>query len=261
MAADTGFRSALLKFNTMAGAQEARKMLHGRSNISNDAVLMVEIVGGKKYTIDTSVPAAPSAGTATSSAASSTASSRAATRFNGAFQSLDSIPNGSYGTSELTSPESNGHVSSIFSPQSPIGNHLSDRGRVSGKSLINNDTADDDEEKAKLIRAETERVDMANGEMAASLDYLRLPNALQVLKGGFDQEVLPDEEFATWCVDVSDHENPANIFEFLSSEKQSIIGILDKSTKQLDMEESVCEKMRSKYDNEWTQQPDSRLHH
>jgi len=146
---DSGFRCALLKFNTMAGAQEARTMLNGRSNISNDAELMVEIVGsspsslGKKYTIDTSVPAAPSTGTATSSAASSTASSRAATRFNGAFHTLDSIPNGVYGAAELTSPETNGHFSKIFSPQSPIGNHLS--GRVSGKSLINNDTAADDE--------------------------------------------------------------------------------------------------------------------
>ncbi|KAK0636890.1 BRO1-like domain-containing protein [Bombardia bombarda] len=116
-----------------------------------------------------------------------------------------------------------------------------------------------DEEKAKLVRAETERVDMANGEMAASLDYLRLPGALQVLKGGVDQEILPDDEFRTWCIDVADHEAPATIFGTLSSEKQSIIAVLDKSTKQLDMEESVCEKMRSKYDTEWTQQPSSRL--
>lgn len=116
-----------------------------------------------------------------------------------------------------------------------------------------------DEEKAKLIRAETERVDMANGEMAASLDYLRLPNALQVLKGGFDQDIVPDDDFRTWCVDVADHENPAKIFEHLNAEKQAIVAMLDKSTKQLDMEESVCEKMRSKYDTEWTQQPSSRL--
>jgi hypothetical protein len=116
-----------------------------------------------------------------------------------------------------------------------------------------------DEEKAKLVRAETERVDMANGEMAASLDYLRLPGALQVLKGGFDQEIVPDEDFGTWCVDVADHETPGTIFEFLKSQKDSIIAILDQSTKQLDMEESVCEKMRSKYEGEWTQQPSSRL--
>ncbi|KAK3390856.1 BRO1-like domain-containing protein [Podospora didyma] len=116
-----------------------------------------------------------------------------------------------------------------------------------------------DEEKAKLVRAETERVDIANSEMAASLDYLRLPGALQILKGGFSQEILPDDEFRTWCVDVTDHENPAKIFEALYSEKQAIIAVLDKSTKQLDMEESVCEKMRSKYDADWTQQPSSRL--
>jgi hypothetical protein len=116
-----------------------------------------------------------------------------------------------------------------------------------------------DEEKAKLVRAETERVDTANSEMAASLDYLRLPGALQVLKGGFNQEIQPDEDFRTWCVDVSDHEDPATIFDFLHSQKQSIVAILERSSKQLDMEESVCEKMRSKYESEWTQQPSSRL--
>jgi hypothetical protein len=116
-----------------------------------------------------------------------------------------------------------------------------------------------DEEKAKLVRAETERVDAANSEMAASLDYLRLPGALQILKGGFDQEILPDEDFRTWCVDVADHEDPSKIFDFLHEQKQSIVATLERSSKQLDMEESVCEKMRSKYGSEWTQQPSSRL--
>ncbi|KAL2753458.1 hypothetical protein ACRALDRAFT_1051974 [Sodiomyces alcalophilus JCM 7366] len=116
-----------------------------------------------------------------------------------------------------------------------------------------------DEEKAKLIRAETEKVDLANGELAASFDYLKLPGALQILKGGFDQEILPDEEFKTWCDDVANHENPTAILETLRSEKETIVSILDKSTKNLDMEESVCEKMRSKYESEWSQQPSSRL--
>lgn len=116
-----------------------------------------------------------------------------------------------------------------------------------------------DEEKAKLIRAESERVDLASSEMAASLDYLRLPGALQVLKGGFDRDILPDEDFRTWCDDVAGHENPISIFDTLRIDKDSIINILEKSSKQLDMEESVCEKMRSKYESEWTQQPSSRL--
>jgi hypothetical protein len=116
-----------------------------------------------------------------------------------------------------------------------------------------------DEEKAKLVRAETERVETADSEMAASLDYLRLPGALQVLKGGFDQEVTADDEFRGWCEDVGGHESPLSTFDLLRSRKESIIAILDKSNKQLDMEESVCEKMRSKYEGEWTQQPSSRL--
>jgi hypothetical protein len=116
-----------------------------------------------------------------------------------------------------------------------------------------------DEEKAKLVRAETERVDTANSEMAASLDYLHLPGALQTLKGGFDQEVIPDEDFRTWCVDVADHENPSIIFDSLRAEKDTIVGLLDRCVRQLDMEESVCEKMRSKHESEWTQQPSSRL--
>lgn len=118
-----------------------------------------------------------------------------------------------------------------------------------------------DEEKAKLVRAETERVELANSEMATSLDYLRLPGALQVLKGGFQQgsDAPPDEDFRTWCEDVASHTNPKTIFEQLRSEKEAIVAVLDRSTKQLDMEESVCEKMRSKYEGEWTQQPSAKL--
>lgn len=116
-----------------------------------------------------------------------------------------------------------------------------------------------DEEKAKLIRAETERVELANSEMAASLDYLRLPGALQVLKGGFDQDILPDEDFRTWCDDVAGHENPRGIFDALRADRDTIIALLDKGSQQLDMEEGVCEKMRSKYEGEWTQQPSARL--
>lgn len=116
-----------------------------------------------------------------------------------------------------------------------------------------------DEEKAKLIRSEAEKVEQANGEMAASLDYLKLPQSLNVLKGGSDQETGVDKEFEQWCQEVSGHQ-PFNVaFERLQKEKQVVLESLAKSTKQLDMEESVCEKMRAKYGADWTQQPSSRL--
>ncbi|KAI4259880.1 MAG: hypothetical protein LQ352_000530 [Teloschistes flavicans] len=116
-----------------------------------------------------------------------------------------------------------------------------------------------DEEKAKLVRAEAESIETANGEMAASLDYLKLPESLNVLKGSMDQEPTVDEGFRAWCEELAGHERFGKAYERLLSEKNNIANILDKCTKQLEMEESVCEKMRSKYGADWTQQPSSRL--
>ncbi|CAD6591527.1 MAG: bck1-like resistance to osmotic shock [Alectoria sarmentosa] len=116
-----------------------------------------------------------------------------------------------------------------------------------------------DEEKAKLVRAEAENVETANGEMAASLDYLKLPGSLHVLKGGMDQETSVDEEFRTWCEELAGHEPFGNAFDQLQRERSSVLSTLERCTKQLDMEESICEKMRSKYGGDWTQQPSSKL--
>ena len=116
-----------------------------------------------------------------------------------------------------------------------------------------------DEEKAKLVRAESERCEVANDEMAASLDYLKLPGSLNILKGGMDQENVVDDEFRQWCEDVAGHEAFGKAFDQLNKDKSDVTGLLGQSMKQLDMEESVCEKMRSKYGADWTQQPSSRL--
>jgi programmed cell death 6-interacting protein len=116
-----------------------------------------------------------------------------------------------------------------------------------------------DEEKAKLIRAESERVEVANDEMAASLDYLKLPDSLNVLRGGMDQDMMVDNDFRKWCEELAGHQSFGPAFEQLDRDKSEILSSLDASMKQLDMEESVCEKMRSKYGSEWTQQPSSRL--
>jgi hypothetical protein len=116
-----------------------------------------------------------------------------------------------------------------------------------------------DEEKAKLIRAESERVEVANDEMAASLDYLKLPDSLNVLRGGMDQDNMVDNDFRKWCEDLAGHQPFTATFNQLNNDKMGIATMLETSMKQLDMEESVCEKMRSKYGAEWTQQPSSRL--
>lgn len=116
-----------------------------------------------------------------------------------------------------------------------------------------------DEEKAKLIRAESERVEVANDEMAATLDYLKLPDSLNVLKGGMDQDTMVDSEFRKWCEELAGHAPFQAAFDQLDTDKAEINKLLDASSRQLDMEESVCEKMRSKYGADWTQQPSSGL--
>ena len=116
-----------------------------------------------------------------------------------------------------------------------------------------------DEEKAKLMRAEAENVETANGEMAASLDYLKLPGSLIVLKGGMDQKITVDDDFRTWCEDLADYEPFGKAFDVLQSDKTSALNILTSCSRHLDQEESTCEKMRSKYGVDWTQQPSSRL--
>lgn len=116
-----------------------------------------------------------------------------------------------------------------------------------------------DEEKAKLVRGESERVEVANDEMAASLDYLKLPASLDILKGAKDNDMGVDPDFGKWCEELAGHEPFAQAFEQLSKDKAAVNALLDQSVKSLDMEESLCEKMRSKYGDDWTQQPSSRL--
>ncbi|KAI0602763.1 hypothetical protein F4775DRAFT_581587 [Biscogniauxia sp. FL1348] len=146
---DQGFRSAIAKFKTPAGAQQAKEMLHGKSIISNDVEMTVEILSGspsapRRYPNE---PAVSSTSSGPSSTTSSGPASRQSSRFNGTFQSLEKISppmNGIYG-GELPNPESSAHYQTLFSPQSPIGNHLTDRTRISGKTLISHDAAEDDE--------------------------------------------------------------------------------------------------------------------
>ena len=116
-----------------------------------------------------------------------------------------------------------------------------------------------DEEKAKLVRAESERVEIANDEMAAGLDYLKLPSSLDVLKGVKEHEVQVDPEFRRWCEELAGHAPFRDAFDELSENKVKISSMLEAGLKNLDTEESVCEKMRSKYGDDWSQQPSSRL--
>lgn len=151
---DAGLRSAVVKFKTPAAAQQAKDSLHGKS-MSNDVEMIVEILSGspgfsRRFPVDLPTTTGPSL---SSSISSNGQSSRQSSRFNGGFQPLEKMSppmNGIYTTSELPNPDSSTHYQSLFSPQSPIGNHLTERARMSGKSLISHDAAEDDETRELL---------------------------------------------------------------------------------------------------------------
>lgn len=115
-----------------------------------------------------------------------------------------------------------------------------------------------EEEMAELRRVETGKAESANRDIAAKLGSLELPDTLEVLKGGMNQMSV-DEDFRRWCSELAGHNPFRKAFDELQDRKAEVLSQLDQCSKQLDLEESVCEKMRSKYGADWSQQPSSRL--
>ncbi|KAJ4417578.1 cell cycle RNA binding protein whi3 [Gnomoniopsis sp. IMI 355080] len=127
-------RSAIVKTKTLESAYEVKQLFNNKNGLT------VEIAGQGQIS-----------GQSSSGASSTTSPATAPTqapRFEN-FSPLDrtSPPNGN----STRNGNGQGFNQSIFSPQSPIGNHLSSQLRVSSKSLINDATDDDDTE--DILRA------------------------------------------------------------------------------------------------------------
>lgn len=143
IAEDGKFLSAVARFNTVAAAEEARAMLDGKPNTSNEAIMIVEMFPGplpnRRNTIDH---------TATRGLSGPTA--RQSSRFNGTFQTMTNGASHQPSANEaLPAPDTNSRIHSLFSPQSPIGSGLGELPRVSGKSVIDQDL---DEETGELLK-------------------------------------------------------------------------------------------------------------
>ncbi|KAL6711513.1 cell cycle RNA binding protein whi3 [Coniothyrium glycines] len=137
---DKGFASAVAHFQTLEGAKEARDLLNGKRNATNDATLVVELlpegtpgaIGSRRNTVD-SAPARKG------SVATATSTGRQSSRYNGTFQNMEKMspPNGTPGLGNGEFPMNN-----LFSPTSPV--NTSFPGRNLGKSVINDEADDED---------------------------------------------------------------------------------------------------------------------
>lgn len=141
---DKGFASAIAHFQTLEGAKEARQLLDGKRNATNDATLVVELtqdaspgaIGSRRNTVD-STPARQATGNGIMTGA--TTNARQSSRYNGTFQNMENMspPNGTPGLGNGEFP-----VNNLFSPTSPVNTSFTSRNL--GKSVINEDADDDD---------------------------------------------------------------------------------------------------------------------
>jgi len=150
---DNGFATAVARFRSQAGALEAQQKLHGKPNTTKEASMIVEVHSGsmaatfeRRNTID---GGASRAQTSSSSSGGSVGGPPSRSRFGSTFQSNEKVSPplptpSSAGNGEFPMPETSAHFQNLFSPQSPLANGVHDRHRVSGKSMINDDSADDE---------------------------------------------------------------------------------------------------------------------
>ncbi|KAF2213935.1 hypothetical protein CERZMDRAFT_38261 [Cercospora zeae-maydis SCOH1-5] len=141
---DQGFATAVARFQTTDSAIEVQQKLNGRPNSTKEANMIVETysttsisgVFERRNTID---------GTASRTQTSSASSGRSRFGFQTNERVSPPLQNGSSGTNgDFPTPENSAHFQNLFSPQSPLANGTDGNHRISGKSMINDDNADDE---------------------------------------------------------------------------------------------------------------------
>lgn len=152
---DPSFSTAVARFHSLDAAHQARDMLDGKPNSTNEANMVVDVVsphntapatGLRRYTIDNTVRGAinPPA----TSMAPGPSPRQQAPRY--AFQNLENLANPNVpANNDISTLEGNSRIHSIFSPQSAIGNTVNGNQRVTGKSVIDQDADEDTHELVK----------------------------------------------------------------------------------------------------------------
>ncbi|ORX38284.1 BRO1-like domain-domain-containing protein [Kockovaella imperatae] len=117
------------------------------------------------------------------------------------------------------------------------------------------------EEKAKLVRAEVERVDLSEGEIRATLEHLGLPALLTSWRrlANDDEEGEGDVEISgqlrRLAQDIQSGAPLDSLLRQLNSEREKCERDLRELNGMLDSESRECERMRVKYTPQFTQSP------
>lgn len=146
---DPGFQSALARFRTLDGANEAKNKLHGKSNFTNDGAMAVELLSNGEPASGSNT--AQSAGRKLSDAqplrqmsasSSSSSNNNRLSRYNSTFQSMDKIsPTRLSSSAELPDEEGDQNHQTYYASQSANAAY-GDARWITGKSMINDNLVD-----------------------------------------------------------------------------------------------------------------------
>ncbi|KAI9095615.1 BRO1-like domain-containing protein [Phlyctochytrium arcticum] len=125
------------------------------------------------------------------------------------------------------------------------------------------------EEKAKLLRSEQARVESSDQELQATLESMNLVQTLDKLKqlskrssSGVDSVPLP-EQVRKWSQLVREAEQTGHptdeLVNLIVSVKRKVQEVLNETGLLLDKEQHETETMRSKFGEQWTQEPSVKL--
>ena len=122
------------------------------------------------------------------------------------------------------------------------------------------------EEKAKLVRGEVEKAEIAEGEVKSALDNMGVKGGLSRFKAMAENEVGGEEEVPVevrrWITDISmveESEGVESLMAELIRLKDSVRRDLEGISRDLEVESRDCEAMRVKYDHLWAQEPSASL--
>lgn len=123
------------------------------------------------------------------------------------------------------------------------------------------------EEKAKMVRAQSEAVDTADTEVLAALEYMGLPGSLSRFTANADTASLTDlgPQLREWIATVHQEETqPGPTMQRLLAElqqlKAQVTSTFENAARQLDVEEKACESARIQHaDSGFDQAPSSSL--
>jgi hypothetical protein len=118
------------------------------------------------------------------------------------------------------------------------------------------------EEKAKIIRAEQEKADVADGELVAALDHLQLPGSLKRFTESKDDVLVELRKPPQVVRDIAREvaggdrtERTSSLVNKLQQLRSKARDGIQNALRQLDEEERVSEDMRKQYGSDWIQAP------